>query len=461
MKLTLGQIAEWIGANGVFDPLVEASGYSIDSRSISDGDLFFAIRGQQRDGHSYVNEALMNGAVAAVVRMDWKKPEAVCERRILRLPCTERDCIIIAMQQLAGRVRRRWGGRVIGVTGSAGKTTTKELIAMVLSTRFKVLKSEGNLNNAIGMPLQLLRLESQHEVAVLEMGMNHPGEIRTLAEVAEPNWAVITNVAEVHVEHFPDGLKGITRAKYELVESLPSSGIAVLNAGDARVREFCRGMGQRTILYGASSLADVRAVEIEDMGLQGTKFVVESQGSRQSVKLQVLGRHNIMNALASIAVGIRSGLTLESCCDVLDKATQSEKRGNVSEWHGVKLIDDCYNSNPTALMSMISLLGNITAQRRILVVGEMLELGIRSAMLHARCGEAAADAGITLVLGVGGLAQEVVKSAMAKGISAEFVETPELAGRWLKKTLLKGDVVLLKASRSVHLERALEELQTE
>jgi UDP-N-acetylmuramoyl-tripeptide--D-alanyl-D-alanine ligase len=461
MKLTLGQIAESIEAKGMFDPLVEALGYSIDSRSISDGDLFFAIRGKKFDGHSYVVEALSNGAVAAVVRMDWQKPESVSERRLLRLPCADRDCIMLAMQQLAGKVRRSWGGRVIGVTGSAGKTTTKELIAMVLSTRFKVLKSEGNLNNSIGLPLQLLRLEPQHDIAVLEMGMNHPGEIRTLGEIAEPNWAVVTNVAEVHVEHFSEGLKGIARAKYELVESLSSGGIAILNADDSRGREFCRGTKQRAIFYGTSGVADVRAVKIEDMGLKGTKFVVQSQGLCQPVRLQVLGRHNVLNALASIAVGLRSGLILKSCCDVLEKAIPTEKRGNVSEWRGAKVINDCYNSNPAALMSMISLLAKINARRRILVVGEMMELGIRSAVLHARCGEAAANLGITLVLGVGGHAQEVVKSAVAKGISAEFVETPEQAGQWLKKRLQKGDVVLLKASRSVHLERALDELRPE
>ena len=214
MKLGLGQIAEWIDADGSFDPLAEAIGYSIDSRSISDGDLFFAIRGKQFDGHDYVEDALINGAVAAVVVADWMKPASVSEKKVLRLRCCDRECIIQAMQQLARQVRRRWGRQIIGVTGSAGKTTTKEFIAMVLGARYNVLSSEGNRNNYIGMPLQLLRLEPEHEVAVLELGMNHTGEIRALATIAAPNWGVVTNVSEAHIEHFTAGLEGIARAKY-------------------------------------------------------------------------------------------------------------------------------------------------------------------------------------------------------------------------------------------------------
>ena len=215
MRLTLGQIADWIHAEGEFDTVAEAVGYSIDSRTIGAGDLFFAVRGERVDGHEYVEAALRDGAVAAVVSMRWLKPVLVEEARLLRVPESESDCVLHSMQRLAHRVRREWGGRVIGVTGSAGKTTTKECVAEVLATKFKVLKSEGNLNNHFGLPLQLLRLEPEHEVAVLEMGMNHAGEIRALAKIAEPNWAVVSNVAAVHLEFFADGIEGIARAKYE------------------------------------------------------------------------------------------------------------------------------------------------------------------------------------------------------------------------------------------------------
>src|SRR5215471_10298084 len=241
MKLTLGQISDWIHAEGDFDTAAEALGYSIDSRTIGAGELFFAVKGERLDGHDYVQAALADGAGAAVVSMGWVTPAEVDETKLLRVPEGE-DCVLMSLQRLAHAVRRDWGGRVIGVTGSAGKTTTKEAVAQVLSTRFNVLKSQGNLNNAFGLPLQLLKLEREHEVAVLEMGMNHAGEITALAKIAEPNWAVVSNVAPVHMEFFPDGLAGIARAKYELVQALPGDGIAVLNFDDPHVKEFGSGM---------------------------------------------------------------------------------------------------------------------------------------------------------------------------------------------------------------------------
>ena len=263
MRLTLGQIADWIHAEGEFDTCAEALGYSIDSRTIGVGELFFAVKGERVDGHEYVEAALTDGAVAAVVSMRWLKPAAVEEARLLRVPDDDADCVLQAMQRLANRVRRAWGKRVIGVTGSAGKTTTKECVAEVLATKFKVLKGEGNLNNHFGLPLQLLRLEPEHEVAVVEMGMNHPGEIRALAKIAEPDWAVVSNVAGVHLEYFEDGIEGIARAKYELIEALPEDGIAVLNGDDERVRVFGRGMGERAVFFGTGEGCAVRAVEIK------------------------------------------------------------------------------------------------------------------------------------------------------------------------------------------------------
>ncbi len=273
MKLTLGQIADWIHAEGIFDTTAEALGYSIDSRTIGAGDLFFAVKGERLDGHDFVAAALADGAVAAVVGNRWLIPADVDETKLLRVADCE-DCVLSALQRLAHAVRRDWAGRVIGVTGSAGKTTTKEAVAQVLSARFRVLKSAGNLNNAFGLPLQLLKLEREHEVAVIEMGMNHAGEIAALAKIAEPDWAVVSNVAPVHVEFFPDGLAGIARAKYELVESLPPDGIAVLNADDPYVREFGRGMEDRAVFYGLEENAQVRAEKIEEAGIEGIHFDV-------------------------------------------------------------------------------------------------------------------------------------------------------------------------------------------
>ncbi|AEU38166.1 UDP-N-acetylmuramoyl-tripeptide--D-alanyl-D-alanine ligase [Granulicella mallensis] len=458
MKLTLGQIADWIHAEGDFDSTALAQGYSIDSRTIGAGELFFAVRGERVDGHDYVETALADGAVAAVVSMRWLKPATVEEGKLLRVPDEDEDCVLQSMQKLANRVRREWGKRIIGVTGSAGKTTTKECIAQVLSAKFHVLKSEGNLNNGFGMPLQLLKLEPEHEVAVIEMGMNHAGEIRALAKIAEPDWAVVSNVAPVHLEHFPDGIEGIARAKYELVEALPADGIAILNGDDERVAAFGKGMRGRTVLYGTLPGLTVRAVEIEEAGLDGTRFRVGIVGRVQKIHLRLMGRHNVLNALAAVAVGLQSGIDLKDCCLALEQMRPTEKRGEVIERHGAKIINDCYNSNPRALEAMVEALRKTKATRRIVMAGEMLELGPEGAALHRECG--IAMAGMDVVVGVRGLAASLVEGAESEGVEANFVETPEAAGEWLRENLREGDVVLMKASRGVRLEKALAGLET-
>jgi UDP-N-acetylmuramoyl-tripeptide--D-alanyl-D-alanine ligase len=463
VKLTLGQIADWIHAEGVFDTSAAAVGYSIESRTIGAGELFFAVRGERMDGHDYVETALKDGAVAAVVSQRWLAPVGVDEARLLRVPDDDEACVLYAMQTLAHQVRKQWGKRVIGVTGSAGKTTTKECIAAVLGCQFSVLKTEGNFNNHFGVPLTLLRLEPEHDVAVIEMGMNHAGEIAALAKIAEPDWGVVSNVGNAHVEFFADGIEGVARAKRELVEALPKDGLAFLNGDDARVRAFGAGLGERAVLYGTSEGCEVRAVDVEDMGLNGSEFKL---AFKQSVAgtlhvLRLSGRHNVLNALAAYAVGSRMGVDILDAMSVLESMRPTEKRGNMLAWHGAEIVNDTYNSNPSALVSMIEALSKTEAKRRILVAGEMLELGPEGAKLHRECGWAAAKAGLDVVIGVRGLAMEMVAAATAGGIVAEFVETPELAGEWLRQNLREGDVALLKGSRGVRLERALESLKAE
>jgi len=469
MKLTLGQIADWIHAEGDFADDTEAQGYSIDSRTIAAGELFFAVKGERLDGHDYVEAALADGAVAAVVSQRWLAPATVDASRLLRVPDHDGCGVLDSLQQLARAVRRHWGGRVIGITGSAGKTTTKEAVAQVLGARFRVLKSQGNLNNAFGLPLQLLRLEAEHEVAVIEMGMNHAGEIAALARIAEPDWAVVTNVAPVHLEHFADGIEGIARAKYELVQALPVGGIAILNCDDQRVARFGEGMGERAIFYGVGECAAVRASDIVDLGAEGTEFVV-SQIVRDAggftvvskgVHLHLLGRHNVHNALAAIAVGLRSGTSLAECAAALGELRASDKRGELIEWRGATLINDCYNSNPRALDAMVDALLAMPVDsdaRHIVVAGEMLELGPDGEALHRACGERMAERGVDVVLGVRGLAQALVQGAAKEGTQAIFLTAPEEAGAWLRANLRTGDAVLLKASRGVRLERALASL---
>ena len=454
MKLTLEQIGRWSAAEiHTGDGAIVATGYSIDSRTLQAGDLFFAIRGERFDGHDFIDAALERGASAALVARS--RVAALAGKH----PLLVTDDPLAALQRLAAAVRRHWGKRVVGITGSAGKTTTKEAVAAVLGARFRVLKSQGNLNNGYGLPLQLLRLEPEDEVAVIEMGMSAAGEITALCRIAAPDWGVVTNVGHAHAEFFPDGVAGVARAKYELVESLPRHGVAFLNCDDAYVSQFGRDFEGKVVYYGRGPCGDPHAESIEVLGAAGLKLQVRAGEERCELHLQLPGEHNAANALAAIAVGIEAGIPLVECCAALEKLSPEDKRGQVLTIRGATVINDVYNSNPEALQSMIRTLAGVPAERRILVAGEMLELGREAEALHAACGKAAAQAGINVVLGVRGNARHIVEAARQGGAEALFVETPEEAGGWLREHLAPGDAVLLKGSRGVRLERALEGLQ--
>ncbi len=454
MTLTLGQVADWIHAEGDFDLQAKVEGYSIDSRTVASGDLFFAVTGERLDGHEFVVAALNAGAAAAVVSTHWVVPSEVDASRLLRVPEGE-DCVLKALQSLARAVRRQWGGRVVGITGSAGKTTTKECVAAVLSAKFRVLKSAGNLNNGFGVPLQLLKLQPEHEVAVIEMGMNHAGEIAALAKIAEPDWGVVSNVAAVHLEYFPEGIAGIAAAKYELVQSLPAKGIAFLNADDPHVSTFGREREAHARYFGLhAAKTTVRAVDVVNAGAEGMRFTVEAHGERLPARIALMGEHNVYNALAGIAVGLESGMPLRQCIDALAILRPSDKRGEQIVWRGARIVDDSYNSNPRALDAMVDALMAVEATRHIVVAGEMLELGPDADKLHADCGAHMRARGVDAVVGVRGHA-----AALAAAAGGVFVASPEDAGAWMLANLREGDAVLLKASRGVRLEKALAVLQ--
>ncbi|MGA1985725.1 MAG: UDP-N-acetylmuramoyl-tripeptide--D-alanyl-D-alanine ligase, partial [Candidatus Sulfotelmatobacter sp.] len=278
----MAKIAEFVSAAGEFPREEVAQAYSIDSRTIGPGQLFFAVKGERLDGHDFVGAALEQGAAAAVVRKDQLNhyPD---KSRLLAV-----DDTLVALQTLATAVRKVWGKPLVGVTGSAGKTTTKEAIAHVLGARFRVLKSEGNFNNHFGLPLMLLKLEPEHDVAVIEMGMSHAGEIRALAKIAQPEIGVVTNVAPVHLEFF-DSVAGIARAKYELIESLPAGGTAVLNADDEYVSQFGRDFKGKVITYGTRATADIRAENVQTRGAEGSEFDVVMAGHREHARLPLVG----------------------------------------------------------------------------------------------------------------------------------------------------------------------------
>jgi UDP-N-acetylmuramoyl-tripeptide--D-alanyl-D-alanine ligase len=365
------------------------------------------------------------------------------------------DDTLTALQTLAAAMRKLWGKPLIGVTGSAGKTTTKEAIAHVLSTRFRVLKSEGNFNNHFGLPLMLLKLEPEHDLAVIEMGMSHAGEIRALAMIAQPEIGVVTNVSAVHLEFF-DSVDAIALAKYELIESLPTNGTAVLNGDDARVAKFGRNFKGKVVTYGMRANLDVRAENFQPRGLQGSEFDVVVGGECRHGVLPLVGEHNAGNALAAVAVALDRGMNFAEAVAALATLKAAEKRGEVLRLGNITVINDCYNSNPKALEAMVDALVAMPAKRRIVVAGEMLELGAAGEEMHRLAGQHVAGKNIDVLLGVRGLANAMVEDASQAGTRAEFVATSEEAGEWLAREVRDGDVVLLKASRGVKLEKALE-----
>ena len=441
MKLQLSQIHAWLGLPG--EALEgETLGYSIDSRTLRPGDLFFAIRGPRFDGHDFVPDVLEKGAAAAVVKSEYPVGQG---SRLIAVPDPA-----AALRTLAARARGDWGGVVIAVTGSSGKTTTKDAIATLLEDFLRVAKSEGNLNNEYGLPLSLLRVPEQARAAVVEIGINRPGEMQRLARIASPDVGVVTNVGAAHVGNFASEDE-IAFEKGFLIEALEADGTAVLNADDDRVsgmRARCEG---RTVTFGIEGPADVRAESLEDSGSEGVRFSLA--GAPMSMRLA--GRHNVYNVLAAIAaigpLGIRPARLARALC----RLQPSAMRGVVHKAGGVTLIDDCYNANPAAMSAMLQVLRRTSASRRIAVLGEMRELGERSREFHREIGRAAACAGIDYLFAVGGDAAEI---ASAAGLPGEFHESPLEAASALTGMVRPGDAVLLKASRGVGLEQARDPL---
>ncbi len=451
MNLTLAQIAEIIGIPGaVSGPAGEqkVTGYSIDSRTVRPGELFFALRGPRFDGHDFVSAALAAGAAAAVV----ERGEG------LRVPSA-----LGALETLAAEVRRRWGGRVVAVTGSAGKTSTKEMIAAALATRYRVLKSEGNLNNQYGLPLSLLRLDETHEVGVFELAMSRAGEIAALARIAQPETGVVTCVAPVHLEFF-SGIEQIAHAKRELIQALPPDGTAVLNADDPFVARFGEGFEGYPLSFGMERHADFRACRLAEDGLRGLRFGLEWEGEPLEVTLPLVGRHHVLNALAAIATAHTFGIPPEQAAQALAAFQPPKMRGELLEVNGVTMLNDCYNSNPRALDFMLQALAHTPARgRKIAVLGEMLELGPTSAELHRQAGRQAAAAADHLVA-VRGHARHFLEGAAAAGLEAArlaFFDSAAEAGAYVASLVQPGDVVLFKGSRGVKLEEALERMKSD
>lgn len=464
MRWTITQVADALGvkAGAGLDPLARLAGVSIDSRTIRRGELFVAVHGPRHDGHDYVESTLERGAVAAVVAGSQasRYTESVRNRCILVGDTFE------ALKQLALAVRTEWGGKIAGVTGSVGKTTTKEILAALLGSKLRVLKSEGNFNNEYGLPLTLFRLEETHQAAVLEMGMSRRGELARLAAIARPDVGVVTRVAPAHLEFF-SSVDEIALAKRELIEGLNGrTSTAVLNADDARVAAFGPFAPGRVVTYGIDAPAFFSAAAIEDRGAMGSAFDYVSPEGRVRLELPVPGRHAIYNALAALAAASVWNIGAAEAQSVFRTLRVPSMRGELLRFsNGAALINDSYNSSPAALHAMVAVLAATpNFQRRILAAGEMRELGAASPALHREAGVfTAKTGGVDWVIGVEGNASEIVEGAIAAGIpraQTKFFASAEHAAEFLQEFIRPGDVLLVKGSRGVKMERIVEALLT-
>jgi UDP-N-acetylmuramoyl-tripeptide--D-alanyl-D-alanine ligase len=439
MEFGLREVAQSLGLTVESDARI--TGWSIDSRTLAPGDLFFALRGPNHDGNAYVEEVLRKGAVAAVANQAKYGPVLVVLDTLA------------ALQKVSIWAREKWGGDVVGVTGSAGKTSTKDVIAAMLAASMPVGKTIGNLNNQFGVPLSILRLPWGARVAVLEMGMNHAGEIRELCAIAKPRVGVVTNVGHAHMEAF-DSIEGVAAAKRELIESLPPDGVAVLNADDPFVRRFREVHPGRTITFGLTPEADFRAENLQ-LTDAGVSFTVDSAVFESAL----LGRHSVLNVLAGMAVASLYGIRPAQLVEVVKNLAAPSMRGQRLAHAGVVILNDCYNSNPDAARAMIDALRDTPAKRRIAVLGEMLELGRWSGALHRDVGLYVARSGIDVLVGIRGEACQLVDAAKQAGLAVDaafFFPDAGAAGEHLRRITRSGDVILFKGSRGTHVEHALE-----
>ncbi len=461
MNVSAGQVESSTGGiliRGTRDTVIP--GVSIDTRTLRPGDLFFAIRGPRHDGHEYLETALRAGATGVVVDVRYPLPaEFPSHQMLLQVEDTHQ-----ALKDLATDVRRQWRGSLVGITGSMGKTTSKEFAAQVLQTEYSVYRSPGNLNNLYGLPLAIFGLNAEDHIGIFELGMSAPGEIAEMCRIAKPDVGVITNVAPVHLEFFAS-LEEIARAKGELASGLPPDGVLVYNEDDPLVREIAIGYTGHKISFGLSESSNFRVSDIEITGLQETRFKIRGNGVTSRAVIPLGGEHFVRNALPAIALGAHYRVPMEQIVESLRHLHSAHMRGQIVHFReGFTIIDDSYNSNPRALMQMTETLCRIPSYtRRILVAGEMLELGKESGPLHYRCGTWAAECGVDLVVAVQGAAKEISRGAVEGGVQesrARFFTDVDSAAEFLSAKVQVGDLVLIKGSRGVHLEKLTQLMRT-
>lgn len=443
---------------------------SIDSRQVIPGSMFVAIPGERVDGHEFLAEAFKRGASFALIQKDVDASFRTLDLRAglradsipeLTSPlCLRVENTLSALQQVARFWRRKLDLRVIGITGSVGKSTTKELVAEVLSQRYRTLKSPGNMNNEISLPLSILRLGSGYQRAVLEMGFYVPGEIALLCDIAQPQVGVVTNVGTVHAER-AGSQEVIAQGKSELVQALPEDGVAILNFDDPWVRKMEEKTRAQVFFYGLSSEADLWADNVEGQGLEGIRFRLHYQRETLYVRVPLIGRHSVHTALRAAAVGLVEGLTWQEIFDGLNQGHTQLRLVAVRSKTGALILDDTYNASPESMLAALNLLDELDG-RKIAVLGDMLELGQYERQGHEMVGLRAAQvADLLLTLGTRGhmIAKAARRSGMKKSSVLEFEELDQII-EWLNQNLVKNDSVLIKGSHGLQMDRVVNALET-
>src|SRR2546430_2316551 len=448
--LSILQITELAGAKleqGDVQSSVER--ISTDSRTIKKGELFVALRGENFDGHKFVEAAAKAGAAGAIVDLNWKET-VPAKFAIIRAQDT-----LIAYQNIAANYRKSLPLKVLAITGSNGKTSTKDFAASVLGRKFRVTKTQGNFNNHVGLPRTILEANSEHEVGVWEIGMNHPGEVAPLAKIAAPDAAIITNIGVAHIE-FMGSREAIAKEKGELAAAVDPSGTVILNADDA----FSKEIAERTraqVIFAGTNDGTIRAIDIQQSA-DGSDFTITEGAHRCRAQLPVPGIHMVQNALLAVAAGRAFGLSLEEAAAGLAGTPLTKARLQIKEVNGVQFLDDSYNANPDSMKAALQTLVELTADgKRIAVLGEMRELGKETQRGHEEVGEAAASFGIDHLIGIGEMGEIISRAAKKAGLEkSETVGSTSAAAELLGQIAEPGDLVLIKGSRLARTEDVIE-----
>jgi len=461
--------AEWV-ANAMAGRVVAAggggefSGVSIDTRTLRAGELYVAIRGDNFDGADFSAAAVEAGAAGVVVPRGWNA-DALLRGAAVPVVIVVDDTTA-ALQALAHATRKASGTKVVAITGSAGKTTTKEITAEFLGAAYRVIRNRGNLNNHIGLPLSLMELTARPDIAVVELGMNHAGEISTLVRISEPDVRVWTNVGEAHLGFFAS-IDAIADAKAEILEGATRESVLVANADDDLVASRAKRFAGTVVSFGIERGADVRAEQVVDRGIDGTTARVATPKGAFDLRTPLIGRGNLANVLAATAVGVHFDVPLAALAERAAMLTPAHHRGDVLRLgRGVVIIDDSYNANPTATRRAIDVLRtSATKGRRVAVLGEMLELGVRAAGLHETVGRAVVEAGLDELVAVGaGSARALADAAVAAGMArarVQYFQTSDQAADAFASYVREGDLVLVKGSRGVRTDVVVDRLKAE